>query len=162
MKIKLSKLQTDDMKSFLIREVHDLNISQKQDEYAASTVSISSVLDLTLQDILNHFGTKTQFKDWIKMIRDIEGINEKRFKLSKERGVLIQRSLVRRGVIEPFDLCFKRLLGDGARTIAVRVVAMVNAGEPIEECERFVSGKLSDFIKNAKTTAEGVINDETT
>lgn len=123
---------------------------------------IRALVDWKLIDLIEHFGTSAYLREFVRAVKEIESVHEKRIKNAKDEGTVVSRDLIRRGVIEPFDLCFKRLLGDGARTIATRVAAMVNAGESIEACERFVSGKLSDFIKNAKTMAEGVINDAAT
>lgn len=111
---------------------------------------LDDFLDMTLRVIVTRYGTKTAFLDWLKATKSIEDINEKRLKNAQTRGELVNRSLVKLGVIEPFDTAFNKLLTDGAKTIARRVTAMSGAGRSVEDCEAFVADQISSFIKPAK------------
>lgn len=111
---------------------------------------LDDFVDMTLREILTRFGTKTAFLDWLKATKSIEDINEKRLKNAQTRGELVNRELIRTGVIEPFDTAFNKLLTDGAKTIARRVTAMSGAGRPVEDCEAFVADQISSFIRPAK------------
>ena len=85
-----------------------------------------------------------------ELIKRFEDINEKRLKNAVTRGELISVRLVKTGVIEHFDTAFTKLLSDGAKTIARRVLAMGGAGRTVPECEEFVANQISSFIKPAK------------
>lgn len=111
---------------------------------------LGDFVDMTLREILLRFGTSTAFLDWLKATKSIEDINEKRLRNAQTRGELVNRELIKRGVIEPFDTAFNKLLTDGAKTIARRVSAMTGAGRPVEDCENFVADQISSFIRPAK------------
>ena len=111
---------------------------------------LDDFVDMTLREILQRFGTKTAFLDWLKATKSIEDINEKRLKNAQTRGELVNRDLIKVGVIEPFDTAFNKLLTDGAKTIARRVSAMNGAGRSVADCEKFVADQISSFIKPAK------------
>ena len=111
---------------------------------------IKSFVDMTLREIIHRFGTDTAFLDWLNATKRIEDINEKRLKNAEKRGELVNRNLIKVGVIEPFDTVFNKMLTDGAKTIARRVHAMAGAGRPVEDCEAFIADQLSSFIEPAK------------
>jgi hypothetical protein len=131
-------------------------------EKAAKIISslppdIRRLVDRPLRELVEQFGTSIEFVDFLKAVREIERIHTQRLKNAQAEGLVVGRDIVRRGVIEPFDLCCKRLLSDGARTIGARVAAMARAGEEDEACEQFVREKLADFIKGVKAAAEKVL-----
>lgn len=111
---------------------------------------IKAFVHMTLHELLTRFGTETAFNDWLKATKSIEDINEKRLKNAITRGELVSVKLVKVGVIEHFDTAFNKLLSDGAKTIARRVVAMNGAGRTVQDCEEFVADQISSFIKPAK------------
>lgn len=114
---------------------------------------IRELADWSLRRLIEQFGHSTAMEDYLKSLRIMEKIHAERLKNAREEGTVVSRDLVQRGVLEPFDLCFQRLLADGARTIATRVADMARAGESNESCEAFVSERLTDFIKGTKATA---------
>ncbi|MCH9712763.1 MAG: hypothetical protein K0U20_09085 [Proteobacteria bacterium] len=111
---------------------------------------IKAFADMTLAELIKRFGTDGAFVDWLRAVKSIEDINEKRLKNAVTRGELVSRNLIKVGVIEPFDTAFNKLLTDGAKTIARRVCAMNGAGRSVEDCEDFVADQVSSFIKPAK------------
>lgn len=111
---------------------------------------IKNFAHMTLSELINRFGTDIAFLDWLKATKEIEIINEKRLKNAQTRGELVNRVLIKNGVIEPFDTAFNKLLTDGAKTIARRVSAMTGAGRSVEDCEKFVADQMSSFIKPMK------------
>lgn len=111
---------------------------------------IKSFAHMTLAELIKRFGTDGAFVDWLRAVKSIEDINEKRLKNAVTRGELISVKLVKTGVIEHFDTAFTKLLSDGAKTIARRVLAMGGAGRTVPECEEFVADQISSFIKPAK------------
>jgi len=115
---------------------------------------IKKILDLSLREILRTFGTKQQFRDWVDLIKSLEIIHEKRLKNAKAEGELVSRDLIKKGVIDPLDNMHKRLLADGARTIARQVHNMSLAGRAVEDCEKYVGERLTSFIQSAKVQAK--------
>ena len=111
---------------------------------------IKNFADMTLRELIQRFGTDIAFLDWLKAVKEIENINEKRLKNAQTRGELVSIKLVKTGVIEHFEIAFNKLLTDGAKTIARRITAMHGAGKSVEDCEAFVADQVSSFIKPAK------------
>ena len=111
---------------------------------------IKNFADMTLRELIQRFGTDIAFLDWLKAVKEIENINEKRLKNAQTRGELVSITLVKTGVIEHFEIAFNKLLTDGAKTIARRITAMNGAGKSVEDCEAFVADQVSSFIKPAK------------
>lgn len=111
---------------------------------------IQAFADMTLRELIEKFGTDTRFVDWLKATQAIEAINEKRLKNATTRGELVNRQLVRVGIIEPLDAAHIKLLTDGAKTIARRSTAMHDAGRELEEIEKFVADQISSFIRPVK------------
>jgi hypothetical protein len=112
---------------------------------------IQAFADMTLRELIERFGTDTRFVDWLKATQAIEAINEKRLKNAQTRGELVNRQLVRVGIIEPLDSAHIKLLTDGAKTIARRSTAMHDAGRELEEIEKFVADQISSFIRPVKS-----------
>ena len=118
---------------------------------------IRSMGHLTVNQVVEQFGTSAMFGEFLKATREIERIHAQRLKNAKEEGTVVSRRLVQQGVIDTFDLCFQRLLSDGIRTISARHADMVRAGETDEALEKFMAGKITDFIKGVKATAQDAI-----
>lgn len=112
--------------------------------------------DYTLREILQKFGTDTAFNDWLKAIKTLEEVETKRLANAQKRGDLVAREVVQRGVVDTLDAAFRRMLTDGARTIATRCDALSKAGASHEEREQLVVKQLSSFIKPAKAKIQRV------
>jgi len=111
---------------------------------------IKNFADMTLRELIQRFGTDIAFLDWLKAVKQIEDINEKRLKNAQTRKELVNIRLVKTGVIEHFETMFNKLLTDGAKTIARRITSMHGAGRSVEDCEAFAADQVSSFIKPAK------------
>lgn len=111
---------------------------------------IKNFADMTLRELIQRFGTDIAFLDWLKAVKAIEDINEKRLKNAQTRKELVNIKLVKNGVIDHIETVFNQLLTDGAKTIARRVTSMHGAGRPIEDCEIFVADQVSSFIRPVK------------
>lgn len=112
---------------------------------------IQAFADMTLRELVEKFGTDTRFVDWLKATQTIEAINEKRLKNAVTRGELVNRQLIKVGVIDPIDAAHIKLLTDGAKTIARRASAMTAAGRELEDIEKFVADQIGSFIKPVKS-----------
>ncbi len=112
---------------------------------------INLFADMTLRELIHRFGTDTAFVDWLKATKSIEDINEKRLKNAVTRGELVNRDLMKKGVIDPINTAMQRLLTDGAKTMARRVTAMTASGRSVEDCEKYIIDNISSFIGPMKT-----------
>lgn len=113
--------------------------------------NLAAYADMTIKEVCYKFGTAPRFVDYLKAMKEIGLIAEREIKLAEIKGMLVSRQLVQEQVIEKFDEAHMKLLRDGSKTISVQVTAMVNAGEPIEEIEKFIAEKITDFIRPAKS-----------
>ncbi len=111
---------------------------------------IRDVLHLTLGEIVQRHGTCTQFKAWIDAKKTIVDVQTRVVKLAVLEKTLVSRDLIKVGVIDPIDAAHRKLLTDGAKTIARRVTAMNSGGRPLEDCEDFVKDQIASFIRPMK------------
>lgn len=112
---------------------------------------VSSIMGMTLREIITVYGTGQAFGDWLDATETIEKIHEKRLKNAQTEGKLVSRDLVKRGIIEPIETAHVRMMTDGAKTIARRTVAMVKAGRGQEPVEAFIRDQISSFIRPVKS-----------
>ena len=119
--------------------------------------NIAEYADMTLRQIIQKFGTDVRFVDWLKAVKAIEDIQEKRLKNEQAQGNLVNRDLIRTGIIEPLNTAHVKMMTDGAKAISVRVPAMAAAGEETVDIERYISGVISSFIKPVAAKVERVI-----
>jgi len=121
--------------------------------------NITMFADMTLRELIQRFGTDTAFLDFLKAVKTIEDINDRRIKNAEARGELVSRKLVKVAIIDPINSAHTKLLTDGAKTIARRVVAMTGSGRTLEECEAFVVDQLSSFIRPVKSKVARVVQE---
>ena len=65
-------------------------------------------------------------------------------------GRLVAREVIERGFFIPVETMFNRLLREGAKTIAAKVLPLVKSGAPVEDVEVEVRKRLTAFIRPAK------------
>lgn len=106
--------------------------------------------DMTIREVVTKFGTDYRMVDYLRALKEIETIDERRIKSAKFRGELVHRDLITKGVLEPIDSAHRKMLTDGAKTIARRSVAMIGAGKDVDELEKFIAEQITSFIKPAK------------
>lgn len=109
---------------------------------------------LTLQEIVDQHGSSREFLDWLKALKEIEAVREKRIKNEQSRGKLVSRDLVLTGVIDPFNSAHLRLLSDGAKAITAAVLAKREAGICEQEIEDYVADVVASFIRPVKAKVE--------
>jgi hypothetical protein len=112
---------------------------------------IKDLADWTLRDIIGQFGTDIAFLDFLRALKEIETIDEKRLKNAKAKGELVHRDLVKIGIIDPIDAAHRKILSDGTKTMAKRAMSMVLSGTTAQDLEAFFSEHLSSFIRPVKT-----------
>jgi hypothetical protein len=106
--------------------------------------------DMTIREAVNKFGTDYRMVDYLRALKEIETIEERRIKSAKMRGELVHRELITKGVLDPIDTAHRKMLTDGAKTIARRSVAMIKAGKDSDDLQKFIAEQISSFIKPAK------------
>lgn len=123
----------------------------------ADKPALDEFMNMTLAQILMHYGTEIAFADWLRATKTIEEIEEKRLKNAEKRGELVSRDLVKRGIIDTINETFLRMLTDGAKTMASSIVACHLAGGDRAEVEKMVAEQFAKFIKPCKAKMERVI-----
>lgn len=115
---------------------------------------IEELADLTLRQLIDKFGTDVRFHDWLKAIKEIEMVNEKRIKNAQNQGRLVSRQLVETGVIDVINAAHLRLMVDGAKTITAAVLSKHQAGISEQDIEAYVSDTVGSFIRPIKAKVQ--------
>lgn len=112
---------------------------------------IRDVKKMTIEEVVETFGTKLDYKLYVDAVKNIELIHEKRLKNARTMGLLVSKELVKVGIIDRVNAAHIKLLTDGMKTMAVRVEAMVHAGRNRQEIQKFMTDQTSSFIKPMKS-----------
>jgi len=107
--------------------------------------------DMTLKQVVKKYGTEPAFSDWLKAIKLIEDIKEKRLKNVTVQDELVSKKLVQIGVIDIFNTSHIKLINDGAKSIAAGAVSKHVSGAELVDIEHFVADQISSFIKMMKS-----------
>lgn len=108
---------------------------------------------MTLTDLIDRFGSRRAFKDYLEALKKIEDIRKTRLDNDETEGELISRELVRVKVFGALEAGNRRLLMDLPKTAARMVYASVKSGASVEEVERTLRGLVSAQLKPIKTRA---------
>lgn len=111
---------------------------------------IAAFADMTLRELIRRHGTDIRFLDWLKALKEIEIIQEKRLRNAERSGELVSVQLVRDGVIDVFNTAHLRIMGDGAKKIASGVKSKALAGATTQELQDFVADVLASFLNPVK------------
>ena len=121
--------------------------------------NVAEYADMTLRDLIAQFGTDVRFGDWLKALKSIEEVREKRLKNAEREGELIPRDLVRQFVVAKFEEAHIQLMTDVSQTLAIQVSAMAAAGADMPECKKYVSETIGKVIRSTKGTVTRVLRD---
>lgn len=119
---------------------------------------IAEYLDMSLRDIVDKFGTDTQFIDWLKAVKEIENIRDKRLRNDERENKLIPRELMNI-VVGSFERCFSLQLNDASKTISARLYSYVKAGRTVEDATQLVEDQIGAPIKDAKRRIAEMLKD---
>lgn len=119
---------------------------------------IDQFLDMSLRDIIDKFGTATRFIDWLKAVKEIENIREKRLKNDERESKMVPRPLMDL-VVGAFERCFSLQLNDASKTIAARLYSYAKAGRTVEDATQLVEDQIGAPIKDAKRKIGQAIED---
>jgi hypothetical protein len=107
--------------------------------------------NLTLDQVTMLIGQYDQAEEWLKSVKLKEDIRAARLKNEATEGSTISRELVETRVLGVVDEAFRRLLTDGAKTLASQVFAMAKSGQTVQEAEREISATIGKVLELAKT-----------
>lgn len=111
---------------------------------------IAEYLDLTLREVLAQFATDVRFVDWVKAVKEIENIRDKRLRNDEREGQYVPRDLVEK-VLSEFERCFVLLLRDASKTVSAQVHAATKAGggpsDSIETVQDLIGAPIADAKK---------------
>ncbi len=136
-----------------LNEILDETVKRKVPE------DIRDYHNMRLCEIIEQFGTDIAFCDWLKAAKAIEDIMTARLKNAATKKELVSRKLVQIGVLDQIETAHNKLLTDGAKTIARRIIAMHEGGRRIEDCEIFASNQISSYIKPMRSKIEQALED---
>ncbi len=119
---------------------------------------VGSFMDMTLTEILTTFDTVSGFQSWLKSIKLIADIMDRRIRIDERSDKLIPKKMVVDAIINPVETAHIGLLRDGAVTIAVTVNRMSKAGSSEAEMRKAVQSILSGFISGLKESMAVAIN----
>jgi hypothetical protein len=120
---------------------------------------IDQYAEMTLRQLIDQFGTDEKFEVWLKSLKTIGEIEDRRLKNATAKSQLISRDVVDRYVFGVIEATYTRLLNDSPKTIAGQVRAAVKAGQTTEEIEAMVRDLISSQIKGIKEKARRGLKD---
>lgn len=136
---------------------HHLNKSKQE-----STVNIpvseeesndnlhNDVLDWTLRQVLNKFGSDVKMVDFLRARKLVAEIQEKELKIKLARGEMVKRSILD-AVLIPINRMCTQLVRDVPKSLSVRIPQLAESGKSTQELEVVIERDLSKIVKSAKT-----------
>lgn len=120
-------------------------------------LDIEGLAQLTLQEIIERWGTESRFRDLLEARKRLGEIVEKDLKNDETIGRLIDRDLVKTHIFGLIDSLLKQLFRDAATNIARTTFGMARGGKTLEEAETTVRDILSSHVKDVKAKAAKVL-----
>jgi len=114
---------------------------------------IEPFASMTIRELVDKFGARRAFKDWLEALKKIEDIRKTRLENDETEGELISRELVETHVFGALEALSRKLLQDMPKTAARRLEAAVKAGEKTEELERILRDLLTKQLRPTKAEA---------
>jgi hypothetical protein len=125
----------------------------------ARGLEVDDLPGMTLQGLVERFGTAGQFVDWLDALKKIEDIRAKRLSNGETEGRLIERDLVHAHVFAAMEGCHTRLMTDTPKTMARRLYAAAKSDVPVEEAEQVVRELVGSQIRPMKTKIAKMLRD---
>lgn len=141
--------------------VHRATSAESARAYLAgigAQLKIEGLPGMTLQELIERYGTEAKFRDFLDARKRIGEIIEKDLKNEETQGRLIEREFVRTHVLSLIDSAFTRLLRDTATNIARTLQTMVRLGESNEVIEKRVCELIGEQINDLKADAVRALN----
>ena len=113
-------------------------------------IPIIDITSMTLDQIMEIFGTDENFKTYLTARKTLVDIEEKEIKNAEKRGELVSKALVQSRIIDQFNRVHLLLLKDGAKSISAGVASKIESGDSLQAAEVYVSEVIGSFIKPLK------------
>jgi hypothetical protein len=114
---------------------------------------------LTYSEIVRKFGTQRQFRDVLDAVIKIQTAREKKLNNDEADGRLISKEGVRAHMFGAIESCFRRLLQDTPRTMAMQLLTAAKAGITLEEAETLIRGLIASQLTSMKESAARLLRD---
>lgn len=134
-----------------------INISIDDDDDDDASATIESHKELTLEALVDRFGSKRRYKDWLEALKKIEDIRKTRLDNDETEGRLIDRELIKTHIFGAFEAAFRRLLTDVPKTATRLIYEKAKSGVPVEQAELLLRERIQNQLKPVKATAERVL-----
>jgi hypothetical protein len=121
--------------------------------------AIEEFKDWTLDEIIQRFGSDTEYKDYLDARKKITEIKANDLKNAEKEGKLISREIVSHYIIDRFEECHRRLLTDVAQSLSVKVETMVKSGCLVTEIQNEISKGMSSIIRPTKDKVARTLRD---
>jgi hypothetical protein len=115
---------------------------------------IRDMADMTLNQLIDMFGRDVDFVIWLKATKEIELVSERRIKNARSLGELVDKDIVKKGLIAPLDGVFRSLLTDGSATLEKEIRNFHDLKKTPEECRLQIEEIIGRFISPAKSRIE--------
>lgn len=122
------------------------------------TGDISQYLSFTLDELISRFGDQMRFIEWLKAVKEIEGIRDKRLRNDEREHKYIPRDVALQ-VFGQYERCFRLQLADASRSIAAQVRAHIKANKSLEVSTQLVEDLIGAPISDAKKNVETLLRD---
>jgi hypothetical protein len=114
-------------------------------------VDVGVIARMTLQEVVERWGTQAELKEWLAAVRTLEEIRAKQIKNEGDMGTLIERDYVEKHVFAHIDATNKKLLQDAPSRLANEVTALCRTGATLEDVERLIRNTVGSYLTNVKT-----------
>lgn len=120
---------------------------------------IRDLSHLSLTELVKIYGDDIRFSEWLKAMREIEALEEKRAKNDTLRGKLVSREVVEVGIIQPVDQLYRQILQDGCKNMAVKAAAMAKAGKDTNEITEYLRSVMTTYFKSTQRNMLNAIDE---
>jgi len=109
---------------------------------------------LTLNELVDRFGTDRKFRDWLDATKKIEDIRKARLSNDVTEGTLIARALVEMHVFGAIEAGNRKLLQDFPQTATKLLYESARGDIPIEDAEAKLRNLVSKQLKPVSADVE--------
>jgi hypothetical protein len=113
------------------------------------TQPLEVLLDMTLRELSQHFGSSQGMADWLDVRKTIAETQRLESRNERDAGRLIGREFVRKHVFGYLDGLSLRLVRDAPTNIAARIADGMSREERLEIAHDVVSGLIKDAKRQA-------------
>lgn len=119
----------------------------------ARSIPLDGLLDLTLRQITDRFGSQQGFADFLDQRKKLADTLARELQVDRDRGLLVPRAFVEMHVFGLIDGAWRRLLQDMPRPLAAEIYSLSKSGAPIEDAIRVTQRSVSSQLQHVKDRA---------